>query len=292
MIIRIIGGLGNQMFQYAFAYALSKNNKVDLKLDLHGFNNKTLRKYDLGLFKVTYNIATKEDIQKLKTKQVTLFQKFIIRITKIKPKPTPINQYKEPHFHFDLNALDKRCKNYYFDGYWQSEQYFIDHREALLDTFTLSKEISHQSKAYLQDITNSDSISLHIRRGDYVSNEATNKVHGTCNLDYYQQAFSILKEKQDDAHFFIFSDDLNWAKDNLGFIDNITYIELAENIPDHEEMFLMSQCDHNIIANSSFSWWGAWLNQHKNKIVIAPKNWFRVDIHDTKDLTPADWMLI
>ena len=188
--------------------------------------------------------------------------------------------------------MNKKSKDFYFDGYWQSEKYFIDHREALLDIFTLSKEISHQSKAYLQGITKSNSISLHIMRGDYVSNESTNKIHGTCDVEYYQQAFSKIKETHDNAHFFVFSDDLDWAKDNLGFIDKITYIELAEDIPDHEEMFLMSQCNHNIIANSSFSWWGAWLNQHINKIIIAPKNWFRVDIHDTKDLTPADWTLI
>jgi hypothetical protein len=109
-------------------------------------------------------------------------------------------------------------------------------------------------------------------------------------LSYYHSAIKTITEQVENPHFFIFSDDLDWVKDNLDFIDNKTFIELDENTPDHEEMFLMSQCKHNIIANSSFSWWGAWLNQNMDKIVIAPKKWFNDTTKDTSDLIPNTWV--
>ena len=135
-------------------------------------------------------------------------------------------------------------------------------------------------------------VSLHIRRGDYVSNPVTNNYHGTCSLAYYKKAVLLLKEKIENPSFFIFSDDLLWARENLDFINDMTFIDLDKSIPDHEEMHLMSQCKHNIIANSSFSWWGAWLNENSDKIVIAPKKWFSDNTINTEDLIPAKWMRI
>jgi len=143
---------------------------------------------------------------------------------------------------------------------------------------------------FAQQILAKESISLHIRRGDYVSNVYTNSVHGTCSLDYYQQAVTLLESKLNNPHFFIFSDDLAWAKEHLSFIENVTFVELDVNIPDHDEMFLMSQCLHHIIANSSFSWWGAWLNKNLDKIVIAPKRWFIDETYNTSDLIPDAWI--
>lgn len=267
IIVNIIGGLGNQMFQYAFAYTLSKQNKIKLKLDISDFDTYALRQYSLDRYCITDEIASIEEINQLKYKKKNILAKFCRKHTK---------QYKQD--------------NIYFEGYWQSEKYFQDYKDDLLKIFILKESIHTKSKQYQQQILASQSVSMHIRRGDYISNAHTNSVHGVCELSYYQQATSLLEEKVIKPHFFIFSDDLTWAKENLSFIKHKTFIELERNTPDHEEMFLMSQCQHNIIANSSFSWWGAWLNQNPQKITIAPQHWFNDSARNTTDLIPKSWL--
>jgi hypothetical protein len=131
-----------------------------------------------------------------------------------------------------------------------------------------------------------------VRRGDYVTSPKTNSVHGTCSLEYYYDSFNLIEKQHKNSHYFIFSDDIEWCKQNLEFIKNKTFIELSANERDHEEMYLMSQCKHNIIANSSFSWWGAWLNQNPDKMVIAPKKWFHDQQINTNDLIPDTWIRI
>ncbi len=286
IIINILGGLGNQMFQYAFGYALAKKNEKVLKLDINSFETYSLRVYELDLFNIDTPLASKDEVESLKFMHENVFEKLLRRIRK-KPKKTSI--YREAHFHFDNEAYSIKG-NKYMDGYWQSEKYFKKHRKGLLKLFSLKKELSSQSQRYNHNILVEESVSLHIRRGDYVLNEHINTVHGTCDLEYYQRAVDLIQGRINDTHFYIFSDDLEWAKNNLDFIDNMTFVELADNIPDHEEMYLMSQCKHNIIANSSFSWWGAWLNQNSNKMVITPKQWFNDASIDTSDLIPKDWI--
>jgi len=228
-----------------------------------------------------------EEVNALKYKQESLVAKVL---RKLRKKPIPLSNYyyKEPHYNFDANVYDSKGASY-FEGYWQSEKYFLEYREQLLQEFILKKELSNQSKAYRKKILSTASISLHIRRGDYVTNAHTNSVHGTCSMIYYRTSVEEIKSQIIDAHFFIFSDDLVWAKENLNSIENITFIDLAKDVPDHEEMILMSLCKHNIIANSSFSWWGAWLNQNNKKIVIAPKQWFTDTSINTNDLIPSSW---
>ena len=286
-IVNILGGLGNQMFQYAFAYSLVQKKKSVVKLDISSFETYDLREYELDLFKVTLGIATADECNSLKYKQENLLQK---KIRKLRKTSTPFanSYYKEPHFNFDEKVYEHR-NNSYFEGYWQSEKYFLKFREDLLQEFTLKKELHSQSKEYQKKILSTKSVSLHIRRGDYVSNAHTNSVHGTCDLEYYKKAVSDIQKNVQHPHFFIFSDDLPWAKENLDFIINITFVDVTEDIPDHEEMILMSQCQHNIIANSSFSWWGAWLNQNSEKIVIAPEKWFTDTSINTNDLIPSSW---
>ncbi len=290
IVVNIIGGLGNQMFQYAFAYTLSKKNKTQLKLDISGFESYDLRQYLLDLFCINGEIATYEEINQLKYKKESLFAKFFRKLTR-QPKPFSNAYYKESAFQLDKPLTD-RIENVYFEGYWQSEKYFQSYRNDLLKFFTLRNPIHAKSKQYQKKILASRSVSLHIRRGDYVSNAHTNSVHGTCKLSYYQKAISYLEDRVKKPHFFIFSDDLTWAKQNLDFIKYGTFIELEQNIPDHEEMYLMSQCQHNIIANSSFSWWGAWLNQNEDKNVVAPLRWFTDATINTDDLIPEAWTRI
>lgn len=290
IIVNIIGGLGNQMFQYALGKSIALKTKQPLKLDITAFKAYELRSYELAAFNISCSIAAEEEINALKYKNPNFFEKLNMLLRK---QSAPYSEfcYKEKYYHFDSEVLDNNESIYLF-GYWQSEKYFLDCKETILKEFTLKREISLLSTHYLNMITSSASVSLHIRRGDYVNNRTTNDYHGTCNLDYYKKAVSIIKIKNFKTHFFIFSDDLDWAKKNIDFIDNITFVELSADIPDYEEMYLMSMCRHNIIANSSFSWWGAWLNQNHKKIVIAPKLWFNDGSINTNDLIPNTWIRI
>ena len=288
IIVNIIGGLGNQMFQYAIGKAIAIKSKQKLKLDTTSFQHYTLRNYELDVFNIDTEIASKEEINHLKYNKPSFVEKLYIILNK-KSLPLKNRYYKEKKFQFDTEILSLR-QSIYLEGYWQSEKYFITHKDILIKEFTPKKEISHQSSLFHKMMQAKTSVSLHIRRGDYVNNPTTNSFHGTCSLDYYKNAVSFITKKIDNPHFFIFSDDLIWAKENLNFITQITFVELNKDIPDYEEMYLMSQCKHNIIANSSFSWWGAWLNQNSDKIVISPKKWFRDKTVDTIDLIPSSWI--
>lgn len=292
IIVHITGGVGNQMFQYALGYSLSQTLSYKLKLDISEFDDYDLhlRNYELGLFDIEVDVATMYEVQRLKEKKKNILAA-IFRKLKINIIPIATGYYQEPHYHFDENIFNIQGDTY-IQGYWQSEKYFKEYRDDVLKQFTLKKEIHTKTKEYLQKINKTEAISLHVRRGDYVSSEHSSKIHGTCSLDYYKNAIIHIEKSTKNPHFFIFSDDLDWAKANLTFIDNKTFVELDKNIPDQEEMYLMSKCQHNIIANSSFSWWGAWLNQNADKIVIAPKQWFLDSSMNIKDLIPDDWVCL
>lgn len=288
IIVNVLGGLGNQMFQYAFAYALTQKSSEEVKLDIESFMLYELRDYELEVFNISLPVATIDEVNSRKYRRENFLMK-VLRKLKRESKPFSDVYLKEAHFHFDEVVLNQANKAF-FEGYWQSERYFKAYREDLLKEFTLKKSLHKKSKAYQEHIGSCTAISLHIRRGDYISNAHTNSVHGTCSLEYYESAVKYVEERVEHPHFFIFSDDLAWAKDNLSFIATKTFVELDDNTPDHEEMLLMSLCQHNIIANSSFSWWGAWLNQNIDKIVIAPKKWFSDTSINTSDLIPKTWI--
>lgn len=287
IIVNIIGGLGNQMFQYAFAYTISQKKQSQLKLDICKFDTYDLRKYSLDHYYIDNEIADHEEIGRLKYKKANVLARFFRK----QPSEFSDSYYRESSFQFDKDVANK-FGDIYIEGYWQSEKYFQDYREDLLQLFTLKESIHSKSKQYQFQIQACQSVSLHIRRGDYVNNVHINSVHGICELNYYRQATSLLVNKVIKPHFFIFSDDITWAKENLEFIKHRTFIELELDIPDHEEMLLMSQCQHNIIANSTFSWWGAWLNQNPDKVVIAPLSWFLDSSIDTSDLIPNSWICL
>jgi hypothetical protein len=174
-------------------------------------------------------------------------------------------------------------------GFYQSETYFKPAKDIILEEFTLKKPFSSQA----QNISNNIAlqpmpVSLHIRRGDYVSNDRARKHHGLCSLEYYQEAVERITGKVKNPLFFVFSDDIAWAKQNLK-LDNATFVSNPE-IRDYEELLLMSQCRHNIIANSTFSWWAAYLNKNAKKMVIAPKQWNVKSASDTLDILPSSWI--
>lgn len=287
IIVNIIGGLGNQMFQYAFGYALSKRRDTLFKIDTTMFHNYDLRHFELEKFSINLSFASKQEIEEARYKKI-LFPEKLLRTILKKDKPFSKYYYKEKYFYYQEELIEQ--KNKYFEGYWQSEKYFKAYREELLKQFTLKNGLHRTSNGYLEKINATNAVSLHIRRGDYVNNPDTNSVHGTCSLEYYLKAIQIIDEKVNSPYYFIFSDDLNWVKKHFSRINSKIFIELSPDVPDHDEMILMSQCKCNIIANSSFSWWGAWLNQNPDKIIIAPKRWFNDAIIDTKDRIPEEWI--
>ena len=290
--VNIIGGLGNQMFQYAFGYAVSKENNIKIKLDIRGFDAYDLRDYELDLFNVEESSELKSKyyffLNKLNGKHNTLLSKATRKVLRGLLRFTKFYYQERGEFIFDKDVFNIRTDTYFY-GYWQNEKYFKKYRKELLEVFTL-KNIHSKTIEYQQQIIESESVSLHIRRGDYVTNTHTNSVHGVCDIKYYKRAVAEVLKNKKQTQFFIFSDDLVWAKDNLDFIDSKIFVELEPSIPDHEEMYLMSRCKHNIIANSSFSWWGAWLNQNSDKKVIAPKKWFKGSKLNASDLIPDSWV--
>lgn len=266
IIVKVLGGLGNQMFQYAYAKALEIRG-FEVKLDLSGFSRYKLHGgYQLSKYAINIENASTSAI---------LFAK----INRLKT-------VKEKSLLFDSKLLSLKG-NEYVKGYFQTEKYFLEIRNTLLTQFTLPEEITNSTKKYKKEITAaSNSCSLHIRRGDYISNSKAHAIHGTCNLEYYKEAIKIIKEKYQNPTFFIFSDDPTWTKDNL-VLNNAIYIN--HNCLPHEDIYLMSLCKNNITANSSFSWWGAWLNRNDSKTIIAPKQWF---VTKENEIACENWIKI
>jgi hypothetical protein len=196
-------------------------------------------------------------------------------------------KYTEPHFHYDP-AFANLPKNTVLNGYFQSEQYFRDIRDILLGDFSWVNEPRGKNKELFGQINNDkSSVSVHVRRGDYVSNNNAAKFHGLTGLDYYRAAVNKIAKQVKNPNLYVFSDDPDWCKRKLKFKQPTIYI--SHNTNGSEDMRLMKTCRHNIIANSSFSWWGAWLNENPNKIVIAPKQWFSHPESNTKDLILSSW---
>lgn len=181
--------------------------------------------------------------------------------------------------------------NVYLEGYWQSERYFEDIKEIVQKEFTLKTPLEGLNLILAEEIRTVDAVSMHVRRGDYVTDENVSTMHGVCDLEYYRKAVDKVVQTLKDPCFFVFSDDPEWVADNLKLRHPARYISHNSSLA-HEDLRLMSLCRHHIIANSSFSWWGAWLSTCHEKLVIAPNKWFNNFKVDTSDLIPKAWIRI
>lgn len=290
IITKLVGGLGNQMFQYAAGRAVAHRSNMPLKLDITYFETFKLRSYQLGCFNILEDFASTEDIErfKLHRRQAVAFVYY-----KIRAKLLPWYRQKlikQQGFSYDPDIF-KIKKSAYLDGYWQSEKYFADISDIIHREFTIKHKPNDINSQMLAKIDNVNSVSLHIRRGDYVNNKESYDFHGVCSLDYYKKSIKVIISQVHNPIFFIFSDDIEWAKTNLKIEYPLVFIDNNYN-NDYEDLRLMSNCKHNIISNSSFSWWAAWLNRNPNKIVLAPKRWFANQNINTKDLIPESWIKI
>lgn len=291
IITHLTGGLGNQMFQYAIGRKLSCMHKVPLKLDISGFKEYTLRTYRLSHFAIPADFASGFDIENVKFNNRTGLLRVLDSLA-LRFQPNYLrNVYKEPHFPYDPNIL--KCKNHvYLEGYWQTEKYFKDIEETIRRDFTFVGDPDPRNKTMADQIRESESVSIHVRRGDYITNPTTNAYHGTCSEDYYKKAIQIIKNRVHQPQFFIFSDDPTWVREHLDTGYPTVFVDFNGPYKDYEDLRLMSLCQHHIIANSSFSWWGAWLCQNTEKIVIAPKKWFNKPDINTQDLIPDTWIRV
>lgn len=290
-IVKLNGGLGNQMFQYAFACALVNKFKVDILFDFSFFEeiklneNFTTRVFELDVFNIGCKPAEKEALDKIKRPDFK--SKLERSLAKIFPKNYGINYIREKN----LYVFDKKLLNspdyIYYEGYFQNEKYFKHLRSELLNKFSLKVPLDEKNQTALNKILETSSVSIHIRRGDYVNLESTKKIHGTCPLEYYKEAIEYIAKKVKNPHFFLFSDDIDWVIKNLKLEYPFTVIDFNQG-KGWFDLNLMKNCKHNIIANSSFSWWGAWLNENPEKIVIAPKKW---TLEKRKgNIVPREWI--
>lgn len=289
IIVKLLGGLGNQMFQYATGRAVARRLNAELLLDISGFVHYDLRCYELDFWNIRARPASDDEL--VRSGVSSGRPTFLRRLARVAGLGLPINRFVEASFAYDPRIFDV-ADPAYLDGYFQSERYFQDIASELREEFTLraaADEKNAEIRRKIEEAGNS-AVSLHIRRGDYVSNAQTAQYHGVVSLDYYRRAVDHIAAQCEAPCFFVFSDDLDWVKCNLRIDHELVLVDA--NGPDSGacDMALMMACRHHVIANSSFSWWGAWLNPHPDKIVVAPQHWFSGAKHDTRDLLPAKWV--
>lgn len=289
IIVKIHGGLGNQLFQYALGRALAESLHMPLKLDISFFMDSPNRKFLLENFNISPQFATQKEINRVKMRDYpSSIQKLISIFRKIKKENTLY--IKEGSRTLDVDQLGG-YDQIYLKGYWQSEKYFRYIEPIIRSEFTLTSKPDPTNQQYLEDILSSNSISVHIRRGDYVSNPSVNKRFVVCSLDYYQKAIDLISEKVTNPQFYIFSDDPEWVSKNF-HIQHPTFLISYNKNQEHEDLRLMSSCKHHIIANSSFSWWGAWLGTNIDKITITPYKWLNDPSKVSRDIIPDGWIRI
>ena len=291
IITNLLGGLGNQMFQYAAGRALSLRNNTTHCLDVSDFGSYGLHQgFELHrVFSMPITLASEEDIQSILGWQSSRsVRRILLRLnwTLLRRQGFIV----EPHFNYWPELFNAPRESYLL-GYWQSEKYFKDYSAMIRSDFTFRHQLEAVNKELAEVIGLSNAVSVHIRRGDYANNLKTKATHGLCSLDYYHAAIKYVSERVAPPHFFVFSDDIAWAQENLKFNFPCQFIGHNQGASSYIDMQLMSLCKHHIIANSSFSWWGAWLNLNADKIVIAPKRWF-VNKSDVRDLLPQEWVTL
>ena len=298
IISQILGGLGNQMFQYAAGRALALGLGQPLRQDVSGFEGfagiMEHREFELDrVFNISGEIATKAEIRRI------LGWQSLPQFRRILAKPG-MSAFRcrgfvvEPHAHY-WPGIQNVLHDSYLYGCWQSEKYFKEAAPVIRTDFRFKGFLAGQNAELAGQMDKVNAISLHVRRGDYVTNPKTLARHGLCSMDYYHAAMKYISDRVEQPYFFIFSDDIPWIKDNLKINFPCQYIEHNSGTKSYNDMHLMSLCRHHIIANSSFSWWGAWLNPRGDKIVVAPKNWFaneNDDKNNIKDLFPYGWICL
>lgn len=291
IIVRLVGGLGNQMFEYALGRCLALKNGVALKLDISSYRRDRLRTYRLGHFNIIEEFARPEEIEALVRMDPGggRFARLGAKINRVYNRVFNHAYVVDRQRGFDPSVLRRRG-DVYLNGYWQSEKYFKDVEGVIRQELTVKTASGPQSQELAAAISSAESVSLHVRRGDNVSNPDLYKYIGICSIDYYRAAVDLMKERLKEPRLFVFSDDHEWVRDCFRPGLPFTLVTHNGEERDYEDFGLMTLCKHHIIANSSFSWWAAWLCENPSKVVVAPRRYFATSKYTDKDLIPDEWI--
>lgn len=291
--IKLQGGLGNQLFQYATACALAQYHGSSVAFDLRAFHasaseiDTTPRAYELGAFGISPVQPPWLDTLAIGMQAIPYRNQLKKRVRLWRR----LTEYQEKSQSYESDIFNKTSARTYLVGYFQSERYFAHIKELL----RYKLKFTHEPEIDLASFAGTESlVSLHIRRGDYVTNPKARQLHGLCSLEYYQRATSYLANRLGPIHLAVFSDDQAWARKHVLLPYPVTFVEGHQGTDSYKDMQLMSRCAHHVVANSSFSWWGAWLNPSPDKIVVTPTRWLarEVDATESADRIPPGWIRI
>ncbi|MGZ0171051.1 MAG: alpha-1,2-fucosyltransferase [Planctomycetales bacterium] len=294
IVTRLIGGLGNQMFQYAFGSYLANQTDQELLIDVSGFETYSLHALAINHFSISADQLAPGQRRRIPGRyQGTSRLRDAVRQLTGRFQRTdnaPFKLRREKPFGFHSRYLAPR-RDLYLDGYWQSEAFFPDMRTRLRQEFNLSDPLSQQSTAIADQMTQCESVAVHVRRGDYVTNPETGRIYRNLNADYYRACLRNLQQFVPDLRVFLFSNDIDWCRQHLDMGIPFSPVTHNDASTAYEDLYLMSQCRHAIIANSTFSWWGAFLGADQTgRRVYYPDPWFCPGTLNGDSVGCNDWI--
>jgi hypothetical protein len=286
--MRLQGGLGNQLYQYAVGRAVAQHLGRPLLLDKRTIEPEApARHYDLGAFAVQEHFVSRHQAWCTRWVSSMTFSRAFQRVW------LPAREYKmirESITSYDESIFKRHAGPIILQGYWQSYRYFERCADLIRREFQFKPQADARNQAMMAEMQNTNSVAVHVRRGDYVSNAFFNKTMGVCSMEYYQAGASHIAQNVKSPRYYVFTDDPDWAKKNFNLPGEVQVVDHNLGKADYEDLRLMSSCRHLIIANSSFSWWAAWLAGYPHKIVVAPKQWFQSETWADVDRVPAAWV--
>jgi hypothetical protein len=298
IIARLASGLGNQMFQYAAGLALAERHRTVLKLDVSSFGQvpdaPDHERYSLHGLKIIEQFATRHEVDRLVGFRATFVEKWALRVMRkvgfrqFAERFSSSYGYHSPSTFAFYPEFDSLPNDTFLDGLFQSEKFFHPVAHLLRKQFGFRYDATPETAAYLEKLREKRSVAIHVRRGDLISDASAAERAGVIPLSYYDQALIGLRRALGDLRAFIFSDDVSGLAREWRVSEDHVFVQRAVHDP-LEDLRLMSMCDHFIIANSTYSWWAAWLGSARDKQVIAPDPWFRCSSHDATNLIPPDW---
>ncbi|MFA5531524.1 MAG: alpha-1,2-fucosyltransferase [Thiohalomonadaceae bacterium] len=296
IIVQLMGGLGNQLFQYAVGRRIAVANAFSLKLDVswfmyhpRWFKYRPYRPYSLNHFATLKDVASFVEIAKLRGLTWAHLKDNLLRKVYVDRLPRKQTVVQERSVDFDPEILEVSSSTYLI-GYWQSEKYFKEIEEIIRNEFTVITPPDPENARIAYEIKETEAICIHVRRGDYITDLKAKESLGLCSLDYYYRSIDYIMARVDKPHFYIFSDDPDWTQQYVTIDAPTTYVRNNPSDKNYEDLRLMTHCKHFIIANSSFSWWGAWLSSNRQKIVISPAQWFKGTKYCDDDRVPKEWV--
>lgn len=287
VVAALQGGLGNQLFEYAAGLALAKRLDAELCLDISSYDDPRARHYALAPFGLPERVERRDTTPLPRGGWPDRMYRAVSRRLGLSRCGLSVFTERKPGFDARFFDLDRPVL---LDGYFQSPEYFTDIAEVIRTRIASPKGMSEASMRLLRHIEVVDAICMHVRRGDYVSNSSFNQFHGLCGLEYYLEAVPLASAGMRAPHVFVFSDDPAWVRDNVRLPCALTVVDVNAEDAAHEDLWLMAACQRFVIANSSFSWWAAWLGSAKDKVVVAPRQWFANGSPEPHRLIPQDWI--